>query len=155
MGGLIEIIFMFFVTLTFSEAVSFKCPACDYRWSDTYSDYALRMLNAKGPANGTCLVGTVKYIHKGKDFCLKNDACCCLPIHPAVNLTTMTPCPDNWGIGKYQLISDYYVKFASAHSDAPENGICRDGTYKFIFAKALTGLSHDICACVPNNKAFE
>ena len=153
MSGVKKVIFLFLTFVALFEATQARCPSCVYKTNDTYTDYAMRMLKAKGPATGSC-DGTVKYTHFGKDFGLSNNACCCLSIAPAVNLTDLQTCPDNLGIRKNEPIWQYYIRFGKAYPNAPENGICRTGTYKFIFIKALTGLSRDICGCVPDNKAF-
>lgn len=160
-----KVILLLFVIFTFSEAGRLKCevvicPKCDFRSSDTYANYALRMLRLKGPADGSCHSDSVKYIHEGGDYNLSYNACCCMPVLPTSPVQynpqdpNFTVCPDNIGIRKDELISDYYTKVAAIQKDAPENGWCRAGTFKYIFAKDIIGTSHNTCACFINNLAF-
>lgn len=161
MSGLRKVLVLCFVIFAVSVEAAYKCrevtpqacPACDYKWTDTYREYALRMLNAGGPADGTCS-GAVKYIHEGSIFNLKNNACCCLSTYQSASPPSVLACPDNLGMELDELVSDYFKRFAAAQPNATANGVCGAGTYKFTFAQSLTGLSHDICACVPNNKAY-
>ena len=130
------------------------CPACQYYSNDTYSDYAKRMINLNGPAEGSCSDDSIKYVHYGKDHGLSNDACCCLFTLPSKPGQNMVECPDSIKIGKNEIISHFYSRIAGQQKGAPENGFCRPETYKWIFAKEILGTSHNTCACFLKNECF-
>lgn len=159
MAGLTTVLIVFLSVLFLTEAnTKWKCeliicPVCDFRATDTYQDFALRHLNSSGPSDGACISGE-KYVHFGVDFGLANNACCCLPLTKITEVecsprgSNVPDCAENLGIGRNELVSDYYKRITRLQKDAPENGCCRDGTFKYIYQKTYTGLTNDICACV-------
>lgn len=132
------------------------CPDCDMRPTDTYTGFAVRNLNTTGPSDGTCLAGQ-KYIHYGKDFGFDKNTCCCIRIteSPTVECNPRNPkipdCVENLGVGRNELIGDYFQRVGRLQKDAPENGCCRDGTFKYIYEGIYTGLPNNICACIVVN----
>lgn len=165
MCRLIKVLLLLCLVFTMSEAKHYKCelvicPPCDFQSSETYSQYALRILNGKGPADGSCKGDSVKYTHKGEDYGLSHNACCCISVIKTTNVECkprkpdVPECPDNIGIGMDEVIADYYKRVSKIQNDAPENGCCRDGTYKYIFSKHDLGTKHNTCACFVNDAAF-
>lgn len=154
MSGIKTVFILLSIASCFTGAFS-DCPPCNYKLSATYEEYALEKLNAGGPADGTCSNDTVKYIHYGAYFGLPNDACCCLPIFQSTAPLTDDICPDNLGINKNETIVDYFQRFANTYPNAPSNGKCGEGKFKFVFDKDLIPLDHDICCCSLNNLSFK
>lgn len=164
MNGLKIILLIFFFVAIKANKWKCKpviCPVCDYRLTDTFTDIALRSLNAGGPSDGTCDTGQ-KYIHLGSDFGKPINACCCLhfdqsnasPVDCNPRGVGVPDCPDNLGFAKNETVAAFYQRMGRLQKKAPENGCCRAGTFKFNVAAALTGLNHDFCVCVTENKAF-
>lgn len=135
------------------------CPNCEFSLSDTFVEFALKYINGNGPSDGLCSSASQKkYIFKGKDVEGNRDACCCFEDNPNsedCNLknSERKECPDNPGIGKMETIASYFKRMGSFMQNAPTDGCCREGTYKWIFPQALTGTT-DVCVCVTDNKAF-
>lgn len=134
------------------------CPNCEFSLTDSFVDFALKYINGNGPSDGTCSATQRKYIFHGNDVGGNRDACCCFEDSPNVadcssNNTKVQECPDNPGIGKREGIGAYFKRMGSFLKDAPTDGCCRGGTYKWIFPKVITGTT-DICTCVTENKAF-
>lgn len=140
------------------------CPLCIFGGSDTYTDFAMRHF-ALGPADGECASGTQKYVHMGADFDQPTNACCCLTLaapdtttpavcnseNPTENSVT---CPANLKIGREETVAHYYGRIASSFDDAPSDGCCGEGTFKYIYEKEYTGEDADICNCVIINGGF-
>ena len=164
MKGLKQVIVLVLFAFSTSEAMRLKCepvicPKCIIQLNETYEQTALKFLNS-GPPDGSCLGTDVKYQFFGKDFGRSNNSCCCLPIAPTspVQCTPRDPtvpeCPNNLGIRKGELIVDYFQRVGRVKKDAPSNGCCRNGTFKYIYTKEFTGASHDICVCVIYNLSY-
>lgn len=160
-----SIFILFSCAILLIEASKLKCkpiicPTCEFHLDGTYTENSMKTLNAGGPSDGSCEIGQ-KYIYYGADFGLLNDACCCILIAPSEPIdcnrrASCTPdCPDNLGIGKAEKIGDYFKRIGKMQNDAPSNGCCRAGTFKYIIPAIYTGLDHDVCSCVIKNKAFE
>lgn len=161
---IIFILVLFVLEISIIKATKWKCKPvicspCEFHIDDTFTAVALRALNAGLPSDGSCITGQ-KYIHIGTAFGKLNNACCCLPIAPSEPVECnprglgVLNCPDNLGIEKTETIGEYYSRVARVQKDAPSNGCCRAGTFKYIFPAMYTGLSHDVCACMIENQAF-
>ena len=150
-----------FVVFAFSAIIAkkLKCeiiisPQCDVKGNETYEQLALKYLDSGSP-DGSCLSGDVKYQFFGKDFGRPNNASCCYraaTLSPDLQCSPRDPtvpeCVNNLGIRKGELLGDYFQRVGRIQQDAPSNGCCRDGTFKYIYTKEFTGASHDICTCV-------
>ena len=136
------------------------CPQCNIQMNETYHELGLRILNAKGPANCSCGQGDQSYKFFGKDYGLPNDAPCCVNIIPSapVQCSPRDPavpdCPYLLGLRQDETFYDYYMRVGKDQKNAPLNGCCPAGSYKYIFASAVTGNTRNTCACVIYNKAY-
>lgn len=166
MSFIAKVSLLFFLAFGLIEAKHLKCepvicPICDFRLTDTYDDVVQRTLsNSTYPPNGSCLDTTVKYLFFGKDYGFNHDACCCIPILPTspVQCNPRDPsvpeCANNLGSRKGENVADYNKRVGRVQSNAPSNGCCRNGTFKYIYAKELTGAPNDICTCIIFNVAY-
>ena len=136
------------------------CPPCNLQLTETYGQWGKRILLAKGPSDGICSNNQeVSYKFFGKDFGLKNDACCCLHTGPQ-NECRENPygeigpvCPDYPGVGYNETFGPNFLKVGQCQKDE-HFGCCRPGTYRFTFSPELNGLKRDTCVCVVYNKGY-
>ena len=164
MAELKTVITLLFAVLATVEAKNPKgkseCPPCNIQLTETYGQWGKRILLAKGPSDGICSSNLeVPYVFFGKDFGLKNDACCCLHTGPQ-NVCRKNPkaqkgpvCPDYPGVGYNETFGPNFLKVGQCQKDAPF-GCCRPGTYRFTFSPELNGLQRDTCVCVVYNKGY-
>lgn len=126
------------------------CPPCDWSLYETYAEYVMKTLKSGGPPDGRCESGYEKWIYQAKPYGLKTDVCCCLKVKVA-SIDCRRPaspvCPAIPKIGRNEYILDYFFRVSNQLKDAPENGCCPLGTFKWIFEKALTG-AKDLCSCI-------
>ena len=162
-----QVIIALFFTVALGEAKTLKCepiicPICDFRLTDTYDDVVQRTLsNTSYPVDGSCLDGSQKYTFFGKDYGFTHNACCCIPIFstsPPLQCNPRDPnvpeCADNMGSRKFETVADYNKRVGRSQANAPSNGCCRNGTFKYIYPQIATGASHDICTCIIYNVAY-
>lgn len=166
MTGSKQFYFIILLSLFFAfcEAKSLKCvpticPPCNIQLNLTYDEILLRVYSLSPPVDGSCLTGQ-KYKIFGKDYNRTNDACCCAETNlKESNLQCNPPapgtpyCANSLGTGRNVKIADIYNKTATLLKDAPPDGCCRRGTFKYIYPKELLGIDHDICTCVIDNMA--
>ena len=159
-----KVVILVLFVFNFSEAMRLKCepiicPSCNLQFNETYEQTALKFLSS-GPPDGSCLGTDEKYQFFGKDFGRSNNGCCCLPIAPTSPVQcsprdpTVPECANNLGIRKGELVADYFQRVGRVLKDAPSNGCCRNGTFKYIYTKEVTGSSHNICTCIVHNVAY-
>lgn len=129
------------------------CPECDWRMTETYGEYVMKTLTSGGPKDGSCDSGHEKWIYEAEPYGLTTDVCCCLKVKVApidCERFTAPVCPAIPKIGRNENIKDYFSRVSRELKDAPENGCCPFGTFKWIFEKALTG-TKDLCSCLDKN----
>lgn len=139
------------------------CPPCDLHPLETIEENQLRVLNAEGPADGTCEGANVKVINRGSDYGLNYDACCCMPVpeYPPIQCDPLGPgismCPVGPPFFKSELLGEYAVRVGELVKDsAPTDGCCANGTTKFIFPPSMSGQSNELCVCFdPNSHAAD
>ena len=138
---------------------STKCPPCDLQLNETYHETGLRILNGKGPEDGSCDFDEQDYKFFGKKFGLSHDACCCSkivqtsPVQCSPRDPAVPDCPKNLYIKKHETVGHYFRRVGKCQKGAPPNGCCPAGTYKYIFTPEMTGNDENICACFVFNKA--
>ena len=139
---------------------SIKCPPCNLQLNETYHETGLRILNGKGPEDGSCDDDEQDYKLFGKDYGLSHDACCCAkivqrsPVQCSPRDPAVPDCPKNLGIRKHETFGHYFKRVGKTQKGAPPNGCCPAGTYKYIFTPEVTGNTKNTCACVTYNKCF-
>lgn len=127
------------------------CPTCHWKINETNAEYNIRTLTSGGPKDGRCEHGHEKWIYRGEPYGFENDVCCCLKVKVApINCKhPSTPvCPPIPQIGRDEFIKDYFLRVAKELKDAPENGCCPLGTFKWIFKKSWTEASKELCSCI-------
>jgi len=157
---------LFALVCALSEVRCDVCPDCDFKLTDTYTDFAARHLEM-GPNDGTCGTGKEKYIHLRSDFFQTpgDNGCCCLNLPPSAAITppvcdAENPedndpyCVANLLIGRLEKVGEYFPRIAANQPDASIDGCCQPGTFKYIYKANNTGAAHDICNCVPTNAGF-
>lgn len=133
------------------------CPDCTWNANETFLEGVLQYFNGEiiSPVNGVCQSG-VKWIHHGPYFDLDADACCCLQLNPSQSLDCTTSdavqCPPVTLIGITEVVKDYALRISKVLKDAPSNGCCPAGTFKYIFTGDSINLSHDVCTCIRKYK---
>ena len=133
------------------------CPECIWTFEETYKEYALRYLMdfMSTPDDGICLKG-VKWIHYGADYGLKNrNACCChtrFASQEPCNATSRVICPLLPKVKNSEPIGEFcYRAGQTVKNDAPSDGCCLGGTFKWLLPPVCTGASDNICVCVDNH----
>lgn len=136
---------------------TFFCPPCNLQPFDTIEENQLRILTAKGPADGICEQG-VKVINHGSDYGLEYDACCCMPPtdYPPIQCDPMGPgismCPTGPSFFKNELFGEYAIRAGELVKDsAPEDGCCPDGLSKLLCPPLFSGQSKQLCLCFDPN----
>lgn len=161
-----QVIILLVLTIALSEAKHRQkkcrdvCPPCNMELDKTMYEFAERILNAKGPQDGLCGSTEVPYVMKGKVYGYPYDACCCLPLPQSPTPLKCKPrdpkvpeCANNFGIGFNETITEYFIRVGKELSNAPTDGCCRDGTYKYICPADLTNTDEDKCVCLLNSNA--
>lgn len=130
------------------------CPACVVNLNETFRQVALSNLDGSGPSSGICNQG-IEYIHFGRDYGLTNNACCCLTLPPSdpfdCNVKHPPICPPIPTIGADELVSDYYARVGREVTNAPTNGCCPPGKYKWVFNQSYIGTTQNVCTCFTDN----
>lgn len=148
----ILVIFAFYSSEAKQSTVPAICPDCNTSLEDTVAMVAGRLLNADppGPEDGVCLSGQ-KWIHYGRDYGYKNNACCCIPVptYPPCGHKSDSPkCPRVITLGFDEPLWHYNQRVGRTMLDAPTEGCCAEGSFKWIFPPFLTGAAQDICTCI-------
>lgn len=139
------------------KCVPVICPPCNLLPNETVAETQMKILSARGPADGTCLEGAIAF-YRGADYGLDNDACCCMdvPAYPPLQCDPIGPgisvCPPAPTFFKDETIGDYYLQIGLQMKNfAPADGCCPDGTAKFIASPSITSHPQPICVCFDPN----
>lgn len=133
------------------------CPDCVVTLNETFRDVAFFNFDRNAPSSGVCVAGEnkVNFTHFGGDYNVSKNACCCLQLPPSdpydCSVAHPVICPPIPTIGADELISDYYGRIGQALPNAPVNGCCPPGMFKWVFDKAFIGTTQNICTCFTNN----
>lgn len=150
----ILVIFTFYSTEAKHSTVLPVCPDCVSTLDDTVVTVARKYLTANppGPEDGVCLSGQ-KWIYFGKDHGFKNNACCCIPVptYPPIDCghkSDSPECPRAIPLGFDEPFGHYNERVGRTVIDAPTNGCCPKGYFKWILDPFFTGAAKEICTCI-------
>lgn len=150
----ILVIFAFCFSEAKDSTVPEVCPVCVSSIDETVIIVARRYLTADPPVpeDGVCLSGQ-KWIYFGKDHGYKNNACCCIPVptYPPIDCghkSDSPDCPRAIPLGFDEPFSHYNQRVGRTMVDAPTNGCCHKGTFKWILDPYFTGAAEPICTCI-------
>ena len=130
------------------------CPLFKWSSGDTFENTAIKYLSGeiKSPDDGSCLEG-VKYIMRGADYGFSKNACCCFPTSVASESpctdTNNFQCPADLILDVSETAEKFYSRVVRKLKNAPSDGCCPPGSYKWTYLKEDTGLENNICACTP------
>ena len=132
------------------------CPPCQWNLSDNVEAIGLKYLSGeiKSPEDGSCLEG-VKYVMRGVDLGFSRNACCCFQAKSASESpctdTNNVQCPANLIPDVSETAEKFFSRAVQKLKNAPSDGCCPPGSFKWTYLKEDTGLENNICACTLRN----
>lgn len=132
------------------------CPQCQWNFTDTYEQSALRYVTGEIPApeDGSCGTG-VKWINYGADYGVDKNSCCCIPAYtsyaPCADENSVQ-CPQSPKMGYTEVSHDFYKRILKFLENGPSDGCCPLGQFKWTLAAAYTSTKEDRCTCVTSGK---
>ena len=130
------------------------CPPCEWNLDDTFEQALAKYFSEalKTPEDGSCLEG-VKLVARGADFGFSRNACCCVPASVAAESpctdTNNVQCPADLIPDVTETVEKFYTRVVRKLKNAPSDGCCPPGSFKWTYLKEDIGLENNICACTP------